>query len=184
MNYRQPLPVVGSMSFSLEGTRLINLDIQPLTGGPAYDCTNVFGTICGAPSPSWRHVFSTTWSTPWDALDVTLRWRYLGKADSELSTGDPQLKGKGNPSTSHIPAYNYLDLTARLNLYKGLSLQLGVNNVTDKDPPLISSGGGGFVSDCPVAASGPSLSSCNGNTFPGTYDALGRFFFAHVTAQF
>jgi len=28
------------------------------------------------------------------------------------------------------------------------------------------------------------LSSCNGNTFPGTYDALGRFFFVRVTAQF
>lgn len=28
------------------------------------------------------------------------------------------------------------------------------------------------------------FSSCNGNTFPGTYDALGRFFFARVTAQF
>jgi len=184
MNYHTPLPSAGSLSFALEGTRLLNLDIEPLTGGPAYDCTNLFGSICGAPSPSWRHVFNTTWSTPWDALDVTLRWRYIGKADSELSSADPQLSGTGNPSTSHIPAYNYLDLTARFNLYKGLSLQLGVNNVADKDPPLVASAGGGFASDCPVIASGPTGGSCNGNTFPGTYDAVGRFFFAHVTAQF
>jgi len=155
-----------------------------LTGGPSYDCSNLFGSICGAPSPTWRHVFNTTWSTPWDGLDVTLRWRYLGKADSELTSSDPQLSGKALPQTSHIPAYNYLDLTARFNLYKSISLQLGVNNVTDKDPPLIDSGGGGFGSNCPALSSGPTASSCNGNTFPGTYDALGRFFFAHLTAQF
>jgi len=184
MNYRLPIPVAGSMAFSLEGTRLIDLQTQPLTGGPSYDCSNLFGSVCGAPSPTWRHVFNTTWSTPWDGLDVTLRWRYLGKADSELTSANPQLSGKALPQTSHIPAYNYLDLTARFNLYKSISLQLGVNNVTDKDPPLIDSGGGGFRSNCPAIASGPSGSSCNGNTFPGTYDALGRFFFAHLTAQF
>jgi len=63
-------------------------------------------------------------------------------------------------------------------------VQVGVNNVTDKDPPIIDSGGGGFGSNCPTLSSGPTASSCNGNTFPGTYDALGRFFFARVTAQF
>jgi iron complex outermembrane receptor protein len=184
MNYRTPIPVAGSLSFSLEGTRLVDLQTQPLTGGPSYNCSGLFGAICGAPSPSWRHVFNTTWSTPWDGLDVTLRWRYLGKADSELTSADPQLTGKALPQTSHIPAYNYLDLTARFNLYKSVSLQLGVNNITDKDPPLIDSGGGGFGSNCPAISSGPSQSSCNGNTFPGTYDSLGRFFFAHLTAQF
>jgi iron complex outermembrane recepter protein len=54
--------------------------------------------------------------------------------------------------------------------------------VLDKDPPIIASGGGGFASDCPTITT--LGSSCNGNTFPGTYDALGRFFFARVTAQF
>jgi iron complex outermembrane recepter protein len=184
MNYHVPIPGAGSMSFSLEGTRLIDLQTQPLTGGPSYDCSNLFGSICGAPSPTWRHVFNTTWSTPWDGLDVTLRWRYLGKADSELTSSNPQLSGNALPQTSHIPAYNYLDLTARVNLYKSISLQVGVNNVTDKDPPIIDSGGGGFASNCPAISSGPTGSSCNGNTFPGTYDSLGRFFFAHLTAQF
>jgi iron complex outermembrane receptor protein len=184
MNYHVGIPLAGSLAFGLEGTRLINLDTQPLTNGPKYDCTNFFGSICGAPSPSWRHVFNTTWSTPWSGLDVTMRWRYIGKSDSELTSSDKQLRGKALPQTSHIPAYNYLDLTARVNLYKQISLQLGVNNVTDKDPPIIDSGGGGYASNCPTLSSGPTASSCNGNTFPGTYDTLGRFFFAHVTAQF
>src|SRR5882757_7720267 len=184
MNYHVALPAAGSLAFGIEGTRLITLDTQPLNNGPQYDCTNFFGSICGAPSPSWRHVFNTTWSTPWDGLDITVRWRYIGKADSQLTSSDPQLSGKALPQTSHIPAYNYLDMTARFNLYKTLSLQLGVNNITDKDPPIIESGGGGFASNCPTLSSGPTASSCNGNTFPGTYDALGRFFFAHATVQF
>jgi outer membrane receptor protein involved in Fe transport len=86
------------------------------------------------------------------------------------------------PLTQRISAYNYLDLTAQFALYKNVSLQLGVNNITDKDPPIIDSGGGGFGSNCPTITSNGS--SCNGNTWPGTYDALGRFLFAHVTAKF
>jgi outer membrane receptor protein involved in Fe transport len=186
--YRTPIPAIGSISslgslaFQLEGTRLISLNTEPLTDGPSYNCTGLFGVTCGAPNPAWRHVFTTTWSTPWDALDITLRWRYLGSASSQLGSNDPQLSGVPLPLTEHIPAYNYLDLTARFAIYKGVSLQLGVNNIADKDPPVVSAGGGGFGSDCPTIT--PNGSSCNGNTFPGTYDSLGRFLFAHVTAQF
>jgi iron complex outermembrane recepter protein len=62
-------------------------------------------------------------------------------------------------------------------------LQLGVNNVLDKDPPIVASSGTSvYPSDCPTIT--PNGSSCNGNTFPGTFDSLGRFFFARVTAQF
>jgi outer membrane receptor protein involved in Fe transport len=181
-DYRVPLPALGSLAFSLQGTKLIALNTQPLTGGPSYNCKGLFGVVCGASNPGWRHVLNTTWSTPWDALDITLRWRYLGSATSELASGNPQLSGKSFPLTQRIPAYNYLDLSAMFQVYKGIRLQLGVNNITDKDPPIINSAGGGYASNCPTLT--PNGSSCNGNTFPGTYDALGRFIFAHLTAQF
>jgi iron complex outermembrane recepter protein len=181
-NYRWDLTGLGSLSFDLQGTKLISLDTQPVQNGPSYDCTGLFGVTCGAPNPSWRHVFNTTWSTPWDGLDVTLRWRYLSSADSQYTSGQALLKGNSLPLTSHVPAYNYLDLTAQFALYKTVRLQLGVNNITDKDPPIIATNGGGFGSDCPTIT--PNGSSCNGNTFPGVYDPLGRFFFAHITAQF
>ena len=50
-------------------------------------------------------------------------------------------------------------------------LQLGVNNLADKAPPLVVGG------DCANAL-------CNGNTYPGVYDAMGRYLFAKITAQF
>jgi outer membrane receptor protein involved in Fe transport len=69
-----------------------------------------------------------------------------------------------------------------MTLTKMFRLQVGVNNLMDKDPPIITSGGGGFGSDCPTIT--PNGSSCNGNGFPGAFDSLGRFLFARVTAQF
>jgi iron complex outermembrane recepter protein len=182
INYRQPIDSFGSLIFNLEGTRLINLGTQPLTGGPAYDCAGYFGTTCGAPNAKWRHVFNTTWATPWSGFDLTARWRFLSGTDSEQISPNSQLAGNNLPLTQHIKPYNYFDLSADVSLYKMFRLQLGVNNVLDKDPPIIASGGGGFASDCPTIT--PNGSSCNGNTFPGTFDSLGRFFFARVTAQF
>ena len=183
INYRQPLDNLGSLVFNLEGTRLINLGTEPLTGGPAFDCAGYFGTTCGAPNAKWRHVLNTTWATPWSGFDFTARWRFLSGADSEQISQNPQLAGSALPLTQHIKPYTYIDLSADVSLYKMLRLQVGVNNVLDKDPPIIaSSGTSAFPSDCPGIT--PNGSSCNGNTFPGTYDALGRFFFARLTAQF
>jgi outer membrane receptor protein involved in Fe transport len=182
LNYRMPMDNFGSLIFNLEGTKLMNLGKQPLNGGPAYDCAGYFGTTCGAPNAKWRHVFNTNWATPWSAFDLTARWRFLSGADSEQISSNPQLAGSALPLTQHIKPYSYLDLSADVSLYKIFKLQVGVNNVLDKDPPIIASSGGPFESDCPTIT--PNGSSCNGNTFPGTYDALGRFFFARVTAQF
>jgi iron complex outermembrane recepter protein len=176
-SYRQPLPALGSLLFSLEGTYLDSLATQPLPNGASYDCVGLFGGTCGAPNSKWRHVFNATWSTPWDALNITLRWRYIGSADSQETSSNPQLSGVV-PGVASVSAYNYLDLTADWALYKSIRMQVGVNNLFDKNPPLF------IGTDCPVISTGPSGSDCNGNTFAGTYDALGRYIFVHLSAQF
>jgi outer membrane receptor protein involved in Fe transport len=176
-SYRQPLPALGSLFFSLEGTYLDSLASQPLPGGASYDCVGLFGGTCGAPNSKWRHVVNATWSTPWDALNMTLRWRYIGSADSQETSSNPQLSGVV-PGVASVPAYNYLDMTADWALYKSIRMQVGINNIFDKNPPLF------IGTDCPVSATGPAQSDCNGNTFAGTYDALGRYIFIHLSAQF
>jgi iron complex outermembrane recepter protein len=181
-SYRQALPGLGSLLFSLEGTYLEALTVTPVPGFGSYDCVGYFGNSCGGATPKWRHVFNTTWSTPWDGLDLTLRWRYLGSQVSEQTSSNPFLAG-AYPNlyapTQSIPAFNYIDLTGSFNITKTVRLQVGVNNVFDKAPPLYIGGdcstGSGF------AGAG---ANCNGNTYPGYYDALGRYLFATVTAQF
>jgi iron complex outermembrane recepter protein len=178
-SYRLGLPsALGSVLFGLEGTYLKNLTTTPLPGGVlgSYDCAGYFGSTCGGGNPTWRHVLNVDWSTPWDGLDVNLRWRYLGANSSEQYSTSPYLHGSPFAPLSHIAAYNYFDLTTTFNVYKNVRLELGVNNIFDKDPPLVVGG------DC--TTSSPAGANCNGNTFPGVYDALGRYLFVHVSAQF
>jgi iron complex outermembrane recepter protein len=180
-SYRVPMATLGSLLFSLEGTHLQSLTTTPLPagspgGGSSYDCVGLFGSTCGAANPKWRHVFNGTWSTPWDGLDVNLRWRYIGSDTSELTTTNPFLQGPAYLPLSKIPAFSYFDLTGTFNLYKSVRLELGVNNLFDKAPPLVTG------ADCSTAS--PAGADCNGNTFPGVYDAMGRYLFAHITAQF
>jgi iron complex outermembrane recepter protein len=175
-SYRQALPL-GSLLFALEGTYQEHLETTPVPGFGSYDCTGYYGDICGGGNPKWRHVLNITWSTPWDGLDLNLRWRYFGASDSEQSSSNLFLTGTDFlPGLDHIPAFNYIDLEGTFNLYKNIRLTLGVNNIADKAPPIVTG------SDC--STSSPAGANCNGNTFPGVYDALGRYIFAHVTAQF
>jgi len=180
-SYRLGMSTLGSLLFSLQGTYLKELVTQPVTGGATYDCAGFFGATCGGGNPHWRHVFTTTWSTPWDALDLTLRWRYFGPNSSEQNNPSPLLSNPGGAFAplAHISEYNYIDLTGTFNLYKNIRLELGVNNIADKAPPIVVGG------DCTTASGGGNAgANCNGNTFPGVYDAMGRYLFMSLTAQF
>ena len=59
---------------------------------------------------------------------------------------------------------------ATATVTKQLQLRMGVNNITDKEPPVIASG---------------ILSSFgNGNTYPGVYDPMGRTLFVGASLTF
>jgi iron complex outermembrane receptor protein len=176
--YRVSMTGLGSLLFSLQGTKTKQLQTTPVANGPSWDCVGLFGATCGAGNPKWKSVFNTTWSTPWDALDVNVRWRYIGPSESEQTTNNSFLAGTPYLPLAHIPAYSYFDLSATFNVYKNVRLELGVNNITDKVPPLVVGG------DCSTSTPQAAGANCNGNTFPGVYDAMGRYLFAHITAQF
>ena len=77
-----------------------------------------------------------------------------------------------------IPAQSYFDLALTAKVGDHYQFRLGVNNIFDKAPPIIGSNGStSDINACPGIY-------CNGNTFPGTYDALGRYIFAGVTLDF
>src|SRR5688572_14877340 len=162
--------------FNIVGTYLTEFSNAPLPGFPSYDCVGFYGGTCGIPAPKWRHTFRTNWRTPWSGLDIAAAWRYFGEADSERLSTNPQLSGAVNANgiATGVPAYSYLDLTASMTFAEKFTFRIGANNVLDKSPPIIPSGG---VVDCPA---GP----CNGNTWAQVYDSLGRQIFAAVTVDF
>jgi len=174
-HYRLDIGPGGKLGFSLSGSRPLNFLTQPLPSGGSYDCVGYFGTTCGAPTPKWRHVLNTDWAAPWAGLDVTFRWRYLGPVESDRVSQDPQLSQTFFGPTAHIGGYSYFDMSASIPLAStGVTFRMGVNNLGDKPPPIVANGN---YSDCPNT-------SCNDNTWVGTYDTLGRYLYAHVSAKF
>jgi outer membrane receptor protein involved in Fe transport len=163
----------GSLALNLTGTYLLELITQPAPGidlDPTsrvrdwYDCTGFYSTVCGIPSPQWRHRFRTSWQTPWD-VDLSFTWRYYHEV-----TG---LTGPNNPMPSNqldetLPAESYFDLAANWAITEKASVALGINNVLDDNPSI----------------SGAVGTTGNGNTFPQTYDALGRYVFLRATVDF
>ncbi len=172
--YRHEIGSFGSMSYSLEATYMTDNFVQPLTGGAKFDCVGFYGAKCGVPNPEWRHQLSATWATPWSGLDLALRWRHIGDVATEKSSADTQLRNNFYRATSNFGAYNYLDVTGSWTVKEKLDLRIGVNNITDKDPPISPSGS---LSTCPTTI-------CNGNVYAGFYDTLGRYVYFNASVQF
>jgi len=164
------------LGFNLIGTWLNELSSAPITGFPSYDCVGYYGGTCTVPAPEWRHSLRTNWRTPWMGLDVAATWRYYGDAKTERLNPSEQLSGPFNENgiANGVPAYNYFDLTASMSFAERFTFRVGANNLFDKTPPIIPSGG---VNDCPA---GP----CNGNTWAQVYDSMGRQIFATLTIDF
>jgi outer membrane receptor protein involved in Fe transport len=118
---------------------------------------------------------STDWQSPYFGFDFSFRWRYIGPSSTDRQSQDPQLSQSFFAPDSHIGGYSYFDLSASIPVGStGASVRIGVNNLADKAPPLVANGN---YSDCPNT-------SCNDNTWVGTYDTLGRYMYAHVSMKF
>ena len=82
------------------------------------------------------------------------------------------MSGAIAPTDKVLGARDYFDLAGQWNINKTFSLRAGINNLLDKDPPIVSN-----------ASADPSIFG-NGNTFPQVYDALGRLIFMNLTMKF
>jgi len=165
---------MGSLAFNLTGTYAVDLITQPAPGidlnpNPNknqdwYDCIGFYSSVCGVPSPQWRHRFRTSWQTPWD-LDLSFTWRHYGETTGIVG---PNAVMPANRIDRTLSAEDYFDLAANWAVTEKASVTLGINNVLDDNPSLSAS----------VGTVG------NGNTYPQTYDALGRYVFLRATVDF
>jgi outer membrane receptor protein involved in Fe transport len=165
-NYSTPIGDFGSLGVNLVGTYLDEFlsDI----GFGEYDCAGLYGPTCGTPLPEWRHKARVTWMTPWN-LDLSLSWRYMDSVLLDRTSNNAILTGNVNPVDRELDSMNYIDLSGAWTIYENYTLRLGINNITDEDPPLSAQVGAGFG---------------NGNTYPQVYDAMGRYVFMGLTAKF
>ena len=182
MAYRLDMHSAGRLDFSLIGTYTKEFIYQPIPG-VSYDCAGLYGPVCNAvttfgsggtgPLNRWRHTFRTTWETPYQGLSFSVAWRFyssvgLDAYSSQKFLNNPSLQ---YPTDETFSTRSYIDIAGSWRFAEKFTLRAGINNLLDKDPPINGS------SNCPTG-------QCNGNTWPQTYDALGRYLFINLTADF
>ena len=177
-SYSHRLGSLGNLSANFIGTWLKKYITDNGLADP-YDCAGFHGTVCSggtvastAPLPKWRHKMRATLQMP-NGIGWSLQWRMVGKVEHERNSSDDALNGALPQLSNKVDAQHYFDWATTYSFGDHYNLRVGVNNILDNDPPLFTSAAG----SCPA---GP----CNGNTYPGTWDALGRYVYAGVTLDF
>ena len=146
-----------------------------------FSCVGLWGTQCGEPEPRFKSNLRLTWADEENEFSVSVKWRHLSGVQFEqnqsgfLNSRDnvanfPPFPPNDNDFPLRIPEFDYIDLSATWDVATGLQLRGGVRNLFGRNPPLTDNN------------SAPA-NDINGNTFPGTYDSLGRVVFIGATAK-
>ena len=144
---------------------------RPDASNPAveFECAGFFGGNCGEPTPEFK------WTSRASFIDgpvtTSLRWRHLDGVEQE-----------GNPAES-IDSYDLLDLTFSFAASERFVINFGVNNLFDTLPttPILDAGLN-VVNDVNSLLLG--FEQEQANTYPSTFDVLGRDFFVSASYRF
>lgn len=125
------------------------------TGAPTEELAGAISFLPGTSLPEWKSLLSVSYT--WQGMSVSARTRYI---DAMADTSVPEFD---------IPSRTYVDLFASYDFgpgpFDGLRLGVGIENVADRDPPIVAS-------------------SFAANTDPQQYDVLGRRYFVSLNYRF
>ncbi len=188
-NYRTGLTNDIDLSLAFNGNYTFESTFNAFVANPLSfdrDCTGFVSANCGSIQPELQWSLRTTLSF-FGNTDVSLLWRHIDSIVQEPLDADP-IGGSGPFFSGTVPAsvlgeggtvrnfgkinaYDYFDLSTRFQASDNLTFTLSVQNLLDKKPPLTGNNAG-------------STSFNSGNTFPSTYDAVGRRYAATVKLTF
>jgi iron complex outermembrane receptor protein len=185
LNYKTELTENIGLALSFSGNYTFNSKFNAFVFNPDSinrECTGYVSTNCGSLQPDFQWSQRTTLS--FDQIDVSLLWRHISSIEQEpldvLDSGaffdgtvGAAIPGVGGQTVNFgkIKAYDYFDLATRFNASDNLTFTFSVQNLLDKDPPLTGNNAG-------------STTFNSGNTFPSTYDALGRRYAVSAKLRF
>lgn len=194
-------PAKIALSFGGNWTRSSRFQATPSSVN--RDCLGFYSANCASPAPKYAWNERTTLSL--GRVDLSLLWRHLSKTRYEGLASDCLARGfddgsgvtcstlfsgtvASGPTTSvfyndpgnlngktvdfnHIKAFDYFDFATRINVNEHFDLTFTVMNLFDKKPPNVGNTAG-------------TTSQNSGDTFPSTYDPLGRRFAAGARIKF
>jgi outer membrane receptor protein involved in Fe transport len=150
------------------------------------ECVGFYSVNCGSPQAKFTFNERTTLSL--GRVDLSLLTRYIHRlkfeplqmeadvaAAEDAGCADPLGADPDgcvvDPQFRKIPSKWYFDFSTRFNVNEHFDLTFTVMNLFDKKPPIVGNTIG-------------STTYNSGNTFPATYDALGRRFAAGARIMF
>ena len=152
------------------GTWTEDYTFNAFPGSEPLQCAGFFGLRCGEPQPEYK------WTSRASLIDgpvtTSVRWRHLGEVQDDT----------GGFAVNTIDSYDLIDLTLSFEATEEFTINFGVNNLFDTLP-------------CSPEFDGTIVTSCDNNltlgdnqeqanTYPSTYDVLGRRFFVSAAFKF
>jgi iron complex outermembrane receptor protein len=150
--------------FSGTANKYLTHEYQSLGVLPVVDCNGYFGTSCENVRPDFRMIERTTWNL--SNLSLSMQLRHIGAVSVE-----PIERAGVYTEFRDLDSETYVDLYASYTFADKYLLSFGAMNVTDIDPPVVGN-------------EAASTSYNSGNTFPSTYDVLGRVYTLQLSMQF
>jgi outer membrane receptor protein involved in Fe transport len=146
------------LNFFFLGTYTDEYIFTPLVDLPDdfVSCAGRFGLNCGDPTPRYKWSSRLSWID--GNVTTTVRWRHISSTRDDDDETDYVVE--------RIRAYDLFDLALAIDVNDNFTLNMGINNLLDKDPPVLGS------------------NAEQANTYPGTFDPLGRDFFISANVRF
>ncbi|BBD01280.1 MULTISPECIES: TonB-dependent receptor domain-containing protein [Sphingobium] len=185
LNYKHEFNFA-TLSLGLNGNWTNSSKFQATPTSLNRECVGYYSVNCASIQPKFQWSQRTTLT--FGDVDLSLLWRHIDSvrfepqqladdigagidagctdpagADPDGCTIDPQFR--------KIKAYDYFDLTTRAQVADNVTLTFTVMNMFNKKPPIVGGSAG-------------STSYNSGNTYPSTYDALGRKFAVSAKLKF
>ncbi|MBY9062918.1 TonB-dependent receptor [Sphingomonas yunnanensis] len=163
----------GRLDLSLNGSLVTRVGVHDSPDSRPRNCVGYYGGSCGESMPRWSHGAGATWASPGGAIHLGTNWRHIGAMaiayNAPERTGIPADEAQFRHFYTGVPTYDYVDLSSSFEIGKVYTLRFSVNNLLDRDPPLLPD-------------SRSTLGLLRGNTL-FRYDLLGRQLAASVSMK-
>lgn len=174
-NWKTDLTDEIQLALGFSGNYTLHSKFRAEPGGLNRECVGYYSINCtsvGSILPKFSFNQRTTLS--YGDIDVSLLWRHISGTKQEPYDADESNFGSNGPAFAafqKIDAYDWFDLTTRFDVTENFELTMSVMNMFDKKPPTVGSNIG-------------STTFNSGNTYPSTYDAIGRRYAVGARVKF
>ncbi len=151
---------LGDFRFRVDATYIDSYEnTLPVTGVAPVEVAGTYDRQYGNYA-KYRGIFAIGWD--YQGFNALVKTRYI----HSITLNDPD-GAPGIQPPLDLPSLTYLDLTLGYTFGKSLEFQVGAENLTDKQPPIL------FQNNV-----------INANTDVQTYDTVGRFYWGRLTYNF